>query len=139
MRTLSILSSLLMLGSLPAMADEIQVQVKNIKSTEGEIGCALFSKDANFPDSASGDKVLWLKPQGDTLECRFSDLAPGTYAVSVLHDLNGNKEMDSNFIGAPTEDVGVSNNVRPSFRAPTFDEANFELAGTKALSVEIDH
>jgi uncharacterized protein (DUF2141 family) len=56
------------------------------------------------------------------------DYPEGSYAVSIGHDLNGNKRVDTNFIGLPTEQWGVSNNARPSLRAPRFDEAVFKVA-----------
>lgn len=57
--------------------------------------------------------------------CRFADVAPGRYAVSVVHDLNGNRRIDTTLIGLPTEAWGVSKGVRPTLRAPRFDEAAF--------------
>lgn len=50
-------------------------------------------------------------------------LSPGSYAVAVLHDSNGNGRIDTNFIGIPKESVGTSNNPRPRFRAPNFAES----------------
>jgi uncharacterized protein (DUF2141 family) len=36
--------------------------------------------------------------------------------------------VDTNFVGMPTEQWGVSRNVRPTLRAPRFDEASFKVA-----------
>ncbi len=70
--------------------------------------------------------------------CRYSDVPEGSYAVSIGHDLNGNRRVDANFIGLPTEQWGVSNNARPNLRAPRFDEAMFKLvAGAKEVVIDI--
>jgi uncharacterized protein (DUF2141 family) len=60
----------------------------------------------------------------------FKDLPQGTFAVSVLHDENGNGKMDKNFVGMPKEGYGASNNPKKKKRAPTFDEAKFSLNST---------
>lgn len=49
----------------------------------------------------------------------------GTYAIALTHDLNGNRRTDTDFLGRPTEDWGVSRGARPLLRAPRFDEAAF--------------
>jgi len=43
-----------------------------------------------------------------------------------MHDLNGNGELDTNFMGMPIEGYGFSNNPEVMRRA-TFEEARFEL------------
>ena len=68
----------------------------------------------------------------------WRDLAPGVYAVSVLHDENGNGKMDKSFIGIPREGYGASNNPPKMKRAPHFDEARFSLNGPdQALEIRL--
>jgi uncharacterized protein (DUF2141 family) len=62
-----------------------------------------------------------------TVTATFSDLAPGTYAVSTLHDENGNGKMDTNVFGIPREGWAVSNNVVTHTHAPSFEQASFEI------------
>jgi uncharacterized protein (DUF2141 family) len=52
----------------------------------------------------------------------------GAYAVSIAHDMNGNREVDTNFLGMPSGQWGVSRNIRPKLRAPRFEEAVFKIA-----------
>lgn len=66
----------------------------------------------------------------------FKDLPHGTFAVSVLHDENGNGKMDKNFVGMPKEGYSASNNPKKKRRAPTFDEAKFSLTSAEQ-TVEI--
>ena len=40
----------------------------------------------------------------------YSDLAPGTYAISILHDENRTGRMDTDGLGIPNEGWAVSNN-----------------------------
>jgi len=49
----------------------------------------------------------------------------GEYAIKVFHDEDGDREMDTNFIGAPTEDYGFSNNARGNFGPASWEDAKF--------------
>ena len=123
------------IGSAPAQ--ELIVKVTIVKSTKGEVGCALFSSATGFPNENVAMPAQWQAPSTDSVVCRFTDIKPGPYAVAVSHDLNGNRQTDTNFLGIPKEDWGVSNNVRPNLRAPTFDEARFEVAATGVTTIEV--
>jgi uncharacterized protein (DUF2141 family) len=127
--------------SKAAHAAELVVIVKDVKSDGGEIGCALFSSEKGFPMDATGAHVVWLRASQPTVICKFDALAEGRYAVAVSHDLNGNRHTDTNILGIPIEDWGVSNNIRPFMRAPTFAEASIIISAEeiKMISVEIDH
>ena len=120
-----------------AHAQELIVKVTMAKSTKGEVGCALFSSATGFPNENVAMPAQWQPSSTDGVVCRFTDIKPGPYAVAVSHDLNGNRRTDTNFLGIPTEDWGVSNNVRPTLRAPTFDEARFEVGATGVTTLEI--
>lgn len=128
------------LGACTAVsANELVVKVTGIRSAEGQIGCALFSSERGFPSQADGAQTIWLPADPAGVQCVFDRVPPGTYAASVIHDLNGNRKTDTNLLGAPTEDWGVSNNVRPFMRAPRFDEAAVRIpdAKTNAITIQL--
>ena len=120
-----------------AHAQELIVKVTMVKSTQGEVGCALFSSANGFPTENVAFPTKWQASSTDGVVCRFTDIKPGPYAVAVSHDLNGNRRTDTNFLGIPKEDWGISNNVRPNLRAPTFDEARFDVGATGVTTLEI--
>lgn len=62
---------------------------------------------------------------GDTL-MRFADVAPGAYALTVLHDENGNFRADM-MLGIPREGVGFSRNPVLRMKPPSFDMARFAV------------
>lgn len=138
MRALLLATALTGLIAPAAFGGDLVVSVTGIRGTSGEIGCALHQSAASFPTGSAGS-AQWQKAEAADLVCRFTNLAAGAYAVAVSHDLNGNRKTDTNFLGMPTEDWGVSNNVRPSLRAPTFEEARVEVseAGETAIQVRL--
>ena len=118
-------------------AAEILVNVSGVESGAGEIGCALFKSADGFPMEPSKSRQQWLPASAKGVSCRFDDVADGSYAVSVSLDMNANKKVDTNFLGIPKEPWGVSNNVRPSLRAPTFDEAVFKVVDGKTVTIDV--
>lgn len=122
----------------PALhAAEVVVQVRGAASDAGSVGCSLFSSAQGFPMDSRSARQLWVPVAQGSALCRFEDVAPGTYAISVGHDLNGNRRVDTNFLGIPTEGWGVSNNVVPSLRAPRFEEAAFKVEGDAPVALDI--
>lgn len=63
-------------------------------------------------------------------------LPPGNYALSVLQDMNGNRKLDTNFIGIPTEASGSSNDAPAKWSAPKFKDAVFTV-GDEPVSLTI--
>jgi uncharacterized protein (DUF2141 family) len=111
----------------PASGADLTVQVNGFRLDKGEIGCALFGGESGFPMDAQAARLDWQPATRGGVICRFADLTPGVYALAVSHDLNGNRKTDTNLLGMPTEDWGVSTGVRPSLRAPRFAEASFRV------------
>ncbi len=130
-----LICSTLLLPSL--WASDLVVTISGVTSGKGEIGCALYRDPAGFPMDASKATSVRIKAKTGTVECKFTGLGPGSYALAVSHDLNSNRKTDTNFVGMPKEDWGVSNNVRPRLRAPRFDEARFELKDGVSARLEV--
>lgn len=123
--------------ALSAGAAEVTVRVAGPLPANGSIGCALYSTAAGFPMDSSGARMQWLPARADGVTCSFDDVPHGVYAVSVVHDLNGNRRVDTNVFGLPKEAWGVSNNARPALRAPRFDEAAFEVVAGRPVALDL--
>ena len=122
-----------------AHAADLTVEVVGVTSAEGSLGCVLFSRSAaeQFPLGQEAATRVRNPAKPGTMQCVFRDLPAGDYAVSAAHDLNDNGQTDRNFVGLPTEPWAVSNNVRPTLRAPRFAEAAFTLAATDIRRIEL--
>lgn len=106
----------------------------------GEIGCGLYQHADGFPtDARAALQTLWQAASGEQVTCVFAGLDPGEYAVTASHDTNGNRIVDTNMFGMPREAWGVSGGVRPRFRAPRFDEAQFQTpaSGEQVIQVRV--
>ncbi|HYW49903.1 MAG TPA: DUF2141 domain-containing protein [Gemmatimonadaceae bacterium] len=67
------------------------------------------------------------------------EVTPGTYAVAVHHDANANGRMDVNFLQIPKEGYGISNDPRPKFRAPRFDEARVIVSRDTTVVIRMSY
>lgn len=104
----------------------------------GEVGCGVYGGPAGFPtEAAAALQTQWQPARGERVVCEFAGLRPGVYAVTASHDTNGNRRVDTNFLGMPTEAWGVSGGVRPRFRAPRFEEARLTTPASGELTVEV--
>ncbi len=112
-----------------AFAAGVTVNVNGLSKPYGELGCSLFKNPEGFPMDGQLAQTVWISVSKPSLNCEFKNLTAGTYAISIVHDQNKNRKVDTNLFGIPQEQWGVSNNVRPLMRAPKFSEANFVIAG----------
>jgi uncharacterized protein (DUF2141 family) len=123
----------------PAPMATLTVRVVDLRNHKGQLVYGVFTSAAGFP-SDRGKSVDWqIKPIDGDVIVFTSQLPPGKYAASVLHDENCNNKMDYNFFGVPDEGYGVTNNPKPRFRAARFDEALFTLppqGATMTISIQ---
>ena len=133
-----LLAAVALAQPVAASATELVVRVTGVSgvtSPPGRIGCSLFAGPAGFPIDTSGARFVWVPADPKGVNCRFADVPAGDYAVAIVHDLNGNGRVDTNLVGLPTEQWGVSRNVRHGLRAPRFHDASIKLAGGAAPTV----
>lgn len=119
---------------------ELHITLSNIREAKGSIYVALYDNKANFQntDKIRAKKIVRVDAKG-TIDISFPKLPAGSYSISCFHDINGNGKLDTNFLGIPTEPYGFSNNARPKFRAPNWEETRFYLtniAETQAVRLE---
>ena len=112
----------------------VLIEVAGFKNMRGTLNCRLFTNAADFPDG-EGIVTLRVPITGPNTSCSFSNVEPGTYAIAVVHDENGNGKLDKNFVGVPSEGYGVSNNKTYALSAPKWDESTFTLGTTESRAL----
>jgi len=110
-----------------ASAADLTIDFGNIASNNGTIQIALFDGADGFPFRRIPLAVQEVGSVSGTVNATFSNLEPGTYAVSLFHDENGNQKLDKNLLGIPSEGYGFSNNARRTLGPPNFSAAAFQF------------
>ncbi len=124
----------------PKAQTHLTVDVRLSPGANGELAYLVFDSPSGFP--GDGKKAIrrgFLPiPAGAPQLHIDTDLPPGTYAVSVYEDLNGNHKLDRNLLGIPREPVGASNNPPARMGPPRFSECSFRLgAAAQTISITV--
>lgn len=118
-----------------ASAADLTVEVRDLRSDQGEVRVGLFNDPRTFATDAGKIAEIVLKPSGGVARGAFPNLAPGTYAIAAYHDENLNRSFDKGLLGWPLEGYGFSNDAPVFPGAPPFERAAFPVAAEGARVV----
>ena len=106
----------------------LHIHFEGIQTQRGALMIGLFDNQADYRAGEKGAKRGFkLAVSAASAELDVAALKPGTYAVQLYHDLNGDGKLAKNFIGMPTEPVAFSNNAHVSTHAPAWSETRFTV------------
>ncbi|MFM8344488.1 MAG: DUF2141 domain-containing protein [Betaproteobacteria bacterium] len=117
-------------------ATSLRLEVTSFRNAKGSLNCRLFTDATSFPDG-EGSRTVSAPISGHQASCVFDELPPGTYAVAVVHDENGNGKLDKNFLGIPSEGYGVSNNRTYAASSPKWEESRFTVTSREPLVLKV--
>jgi uncharacterized protein (DUF2141 family) len=123
-------------GQQQITGNELLVEVTNISSAKGKILIALFTRPNGFPQQSQNAFAVKSVPAAKgRISVSFAGIPTGTCAVAVYHDANNDGKLNTNALGIPKEAYGFSNNARPMFSAPTFEDAGIVVNQAHAISI----
>ena len=120
----------------------VNVKIQNINNNTGVIACAIFESGEGFPNKflQFAPKIMITQISGTDASFEFSDILPGKYAIAVIHDENRNGELDTDFLGIPTEGYGFSSGAEVTLSAPSFSDAEFLYdGGVLQISINLNY
>ena len=84
-----------------------------------------------FPRCAEDAQTYRLVvPADEASVLRFHNVAPGTYAIALVHDENDNDRIDRALMMIPREGFGFSRDARVVMGPPRFDDAAITVGDT---------
>ena len=123
-------------------AETLTITIADIREGEGRlmIQVANSEKGFEFSEDSAAPPPVAISQLAEAGEMTFEvTLPPGIYGARVLHDLNGNGEMDSNFVGMPKEPWAFSNNATGRLGPAKWQDAKFEISGDTAVEIRLNH
>ena len=132
---LLVISSMIYAQDSAAVASDtgtLVVILKNFPNDDGFAMVALTNSQENYEAEGEAFMGETARIKEKKAEVRFSSLPYGEYAIKVFHDEDEDNELDTNFLGIPSEAFGFSNNARGSFGPAAWEDAKF------TFSLEID-
>lgn len=121
-------------------ADTLTITVSDIRVSEGRLLVQVANSEQGFEfaeESAAPPVAITQLAEAGEMTFEVT-LPPGTYAARVLHDVNGNGQMDRNFIGMPKEPWAFSNNAVGNRGPAKWQDAKFEVDGATAIDIRLN-
>ena len=114
----------LSVSALGARAATLSVDASGIQPGAGVVFAGLCVGGLEEQSCTFGQTSL---ARAETIRFTFPQVPPGTYAIAVFQDLNGNGRLDRTPLGLPLEPYGFSNDAG-RLRRPTFANASIRIA-----------
>lgn len=116
---------------LPAASSQnattVSIAVIGLRNTNGIVQACLTSAPRHFPNCDRDPNSHRLSIHAaSNMVLEFDDVPPGTYAVALLHDENGNGRVDR-MLMIPREGFGFSRDAPVRMGPPHFADASFAL------------
>jgi uncharacterized protein (DUF2141 family) len=120
-----------------AQVADVSVRVVRADPATGTLEISLFNSAESFL------REPYLQTSGAVNEdgshmARFGKVPAGEYAVVVVHDENGNGKLDTGFLGFGGESYAYSNDARPLFGRPGFDETKFAVDADTRIQISLE-
>ena len=127
MKGATIMLMALLVGAAPVdMAQPLSMDVQGLRSARGNFLICVTRSPEHFPDCSHDPDRRHFTVPVTSGAIALGAMAPGTYAIAIIHDENGNGKLDT-FAGIPREGVGFSRNPAIRFGAPSFRSAQFQM------------
>ena len=122
-----VLSAVLLTGfAVQSFAADLELSIVGADPASGQFLVSVFDRSETWMKAPVASQTLKVTSDGSSQSAL--KLPSGTYAIALIHDVNGNGKMDTNALGIPTEAFGFSNGARARFGPPPFGKAAFRLA-----------
>ncbi|XHX76577.1 MAG: DUF2141 domain-containing protein [Stenomitos frigidus ULC029] len=139
---LAALSSIaIALNANAELKSTLTIEIDGLKAQKGDICFKLFSRSFGFPDNAKNAVMnRCVKVTEDSPKITLKDLSSGSYALALFQDVNGDRKLNRNTTGIPTEGYGFSNNPKTRQDLTRYGDCVFLLAGaSRTLKIQMKY
>jgi uncharacterized protein (DUF2141 family) len=105
---------------------ELTVSVAGLRDHKGNLLFCLTRRTAQFLECDKDPGAVHGSVAASVGTLDFQHVAPGEWALLMIHDSNMNGKLDKRF-GIPREGFGFSRNPAIKFGAPSADDVRFEI------------
>lgn len=103
--------------------DTLKISIGGFKNSDSKAIIMIHDSDNSFPsDVSKAYRKYLVKIVKERVVVNITDLPKGRYAVVVCHDENSDNQLNTNFLGFPTEGSAIYNKNKgmPNFRKSCF-------------------
>jgi uncharacterized protein (DUF2141 family) len=126
-------------AAAPVQAGEVVITVTNLSSAKGVVRACMTTREDIFPKCIKDPTAhRTVVPASGKVEIRFTGVAPGKYAIALLHDENDNGKADRAMGMMPKEGYGFSRNAPVNMASPKFKDAVMVIGeGTSGVTIKM--
>ena len=111
--------------------NSLTVTVSNIKTQKGTIMIGLYKDENTFLDKVF--KAQKTDANSTSVTVTFKNIPAGEYGISLFHDKDENGELNTNFIGIPSEPYAFSNNAKGMFGPAKWEDVKFSVTDKETI------
>lgn len=115
----------------------LSLNIDGVASEEGYICFAIYTNESSFLKFDKVYKSGSEKAVKGNTAFHITDLPDGEYAIAIFHDVNDNKNLDTNILGIPKEQVAFSNGKMKMFGPPKFEECVFTFNSNMEMKISL--
>ena len=123
----AVIAALAIAATGATQAADLTISLNELGKPSGRVMLNILRNEAQMNNAEPAMASMMLSPSDDGVSVTLHDIAAGTYGVQVMHDENGNGELDANMLGIPKEPWGFSNNAKGKFGPPKWDDVKFTI------------
>ena len=115
---------------------EVRVELTGLRNAKGLLMICMSGSPRHFPDCSADPAARMIRvPAAKAQNLVFAGVPAGDYALSVMHDENGNAKLDTT-LAVPREGFGFSRNPVVRFGPPKYKDVRFTV-GASAMRVPV--
>jgi uncharacterized protein (DUF2141 family) len=117
---------------------KLTVETSSLRATRGEVAVTVYPDDERRFLARGGKLARVRAPAASPVTRACFWLPPGTYAVAVYHDEDGDHDFARDALGRPIEGYGFSNDAPARMGLPVFADVRFHLpSGGRTLRIRM--
>lgn len=125
---------LLPLNPCLSQSTALSIEIIGVGSLKGSLQIGVYTRSNRFPKPGNELKKVRIQ-RSSKVDSTTLYLPKGEYAIALFHDINNDGVCNRKFMGIPKEPYGFSNNIKPVFKAPSFQEAKVMLFSPKNIRI----
>lgn len=106
----------------PADTGTLIIEVQGIEAARGFIWIGLYDSEAHYMVKEKAIVKGYDVTHTGTMLLEVDELPAGRWAIAIFHDIDGDGELDTNYLGIPSEPYAFSRKPPSKWRMPRYDE-----------------
>jgi uncharacterized protein (DUF2141 family) len=116
----------------------VSLSIQGVTSEKGNICFAIYNDEDSFLKFDKVYKFGSEKAVKGKTAFNITDLPEGDYAIAIFHDANGNKNLDTNMLGIPKEQIAFSKGKMKMFGPPKYKECVFTVNSNMEMNISLN-